>query len=271
MSETQTTITTNKTMKLSTIQEAINAEIDEPVLAIRGKLTKLFERFSGESQYGVWTLQNGQLADDEGTVIKLQLSNREEMPQNWRNQTIEIRCGKGAKGSGYTGVKRIADKKDKSPVLQLSDKAEVFLFKDEHQPESTPANGNAKAPTSPQDAPKPSGSGVIPKAEDYAPEPAPTPKGATAQMAQGMAQMYQIANTQYAAIRMVHEYLVPSLAKHGITVDPQQEAALVQNMLIQMYYQKGHHNFPLTRFIKAEAPKEPTPEDLDQSGPEQPF
>lgn len=268
-------------MKLSTIQEAINAEIDEPVLAIRGKLTKLFERFSGESQYGVWTLQNGLLSDDEGTTIKLQLSNREEMPQSWRNQTVEIRCGKGAKGSGYTGVKRIADKKDKSPVLQLSDKAEVFLFKNEHQPEedepakpakpaqSAAPNGDAKAPSSPQDAPKPSGGGVIPQASEYAPEP---PLSPTSKMAQGMAQMYQIANTQYAAVRMVHEYLVPSLAKHGITVDPQQEAGLVQNMLIQMYYQKGHHNFPGTRFIKAESPKpQDTPEDLDQSGPEKPF
>jgi len=267
-------------MKLSTIQEAINAEIDEPVLAIRGKLTKLFERFSGESQYGVWTLQNGQLADDEGTVIKLQLSNREEMPQAWRNQTIEIRCGKGAKGSGYTGVKRIADKKDKSPVLQLSDKAEVFLFKSEHQPETeelpkqpqtAAPNGAPKASGSPPAASQAPKSNIIPAADEFAPEPPPAPKGATAQMAQGMSQMYQIANTQYAAIRMVHEYLVPSLQKHGITVDPQQEAALVQNMLIQMYYQRGHHNFPSTRFIKAEPPKEPTPEDLDQSGPEQPF
>jgi hypothetical protein len=232
-------------MKLSTIQEAINAEVDEPVLAIRGKLSKLFTRMNGESQYGPWTLQNGQLEAD-GQTIKVVFSNRDEIPGDWRNEIIELRCVKGSKG-GWSGVKRTIDKKDKTPTLTVSDKGEVIHYRSEHQPEpqTAPANGQPKASGSPQGAPQPSGSGVVPRADEYASEAGTVAmKSVAEKMADGMNQMYQIANTQYAALMTVHEYLVPLLKEKGITIDPQQEAALVQNMLIQMYYQKGHHYFP---------------------------
>jgi hypothetical protein len=250
-------------MKLSTIQEAINAEVDEPVLAIRGKLSKLFNRMQGEGQYGPWTLQNGQLEAD-GVTIKLVFSNRDEVPQDWRNEEVELRCGKGAKGSGYTGVKRTTDKKDKSATLTVSDRAELILYRNEHQPEpgqGAPANGAAKASGSPQEAS--SLPGVVPKQGEPAPEPAK--RSVADQMAEGMSQMYQIANAQYAALMTVHEYLVPLLKDKGITIDPQQEGGLVQNMLIQMYYQKGHWHFPAKRL--GVSLKQQQPAKADGDGP----
>ncbi len=53
--------------------------------------------------------------------------------------------------------------------------------------------------------------------------------GEGVQMGEG--QLRQIANMQYAALMTVHDYLVPLLKDQGITVDWEQEAALVQNML----------------------------------------
>ena len=100
-------------------------------------------------------------------------------------------------------------------------------------------------------------------------------------MKDGLAEMYQIANTQYAALVTVHDYLVPQAKSRGITIDAQQEAALVMNMLIQMYYQRGHHKFPGKRLgskqpvpppqVPPSAPaKAEEPDDLDM-GPEEPF
>jgi hypothetical protein len=88
-------------------------------------------------------------------------------------------------------------------------------------------------------------------------------------MAQGMHGLHQIANLQYAASTMVHEYLIPLLQQRGITVDPANEAKLVQNMLIQAFYEKIHYKFPgkklgvLTKQppVPSDPPPEPPPPD----------
>jgi len=271
-------------MKLSTVAEAIAAEIDEPILAIRGKLTKCFKPISGEGAYGAWTLQNAELTDATG-AIKILFSNRNEVPQDWRNHVVELRCGKGAKGSGYTGVKRTVDKKTKVDTLTVSDKAEVILFEAEHQPEpgqSAPPNGDAKAPGTPPDASQAQSKANIPAMPTEA--PAGGRRSEAELLADGLAQMYQIANAQLAAITIVHNYLVPAVKERtGQQIDAQQEQGLVQNMLIQMYYQKGHWNFRQKAYSfnkQASAPPpssppaprdEPTDAELDDLGSDQPF
>lgn len=63
----------------------------------------------------------------------------------------------------------------------------------------------------------------------------------------GEADMIQLANTQLAALRIVHGYLVPAAAKEGITIDALQANGLVQNLLIQSYYGRVHQKFGRTK------------------------
>jgi hypothetical protein len=70
--------------------------------------------------------------------------------------------------------------------------------------------------------------------------------------ADGEADMVQLANVQLSAIRIVHGYLVPTAAKEGFVIDALQANGLIQNMLIQSYYQRTHRKFSRT---KIEGPK----------------
>jgi hypothetical protein len=243
-------------MKLSSVAEAIASNEDEPVLAIRGTLTKLFKPMTGEGQYGAWSIQNGAIKDKTGE-IKLCFSNREAVPDDWRGQVIELRCTKGQKG-GWSGVKRTVNKKDKKEQLEITEKGDVILFDAEHEPEQP--DGQEKAASRPQEPPQTS-----PRAST-ATEPPTTSKGRSEAelLADGLAAMYQIMNTQLAAITLVHTYLVPAVKERtGVQIDANQEAALVQNLLIQMYYQKSHWNFRQKAYPleKDKAPPPPPPSD----------
>lgn len=283
-------------MKLSTIEEAIAAELDEPVLAIRGTMTKLYSQMSGEGQYGPWTIQNGQLQDNTGE-IKVVFSNAPSLDEKkYRNQLVEFRCTKGTKG-GWSGVKRTVDKKTKVDVLQISDKAEIILFDAEHEPEpngaeqkkpaqSAPANEPAKASGSPQGASQPQNKVNTPPPQEKPPQAAPAKPQQSVDdlMADGIGKLTQLANCQYAALRLVREYLMPLLQTRGIQCDPIQESTLVQNMLIQCYRENIHWKFPQKQFTgkkpaaaapaappaQGPATQEEPPDDLVYGG-EKPF
>lgn len=244
-------------MKLSTVKEAIESNDDEPVLAIRGTLTKLFRPMTGDNQFGPWSLQNGSLKDQTGE-IKVVFSNRDEVPQDYRGQVIEVRCTKGQKG-GFSGVKRTTDKKDgKTPKLDIGKAGEVFLFNNEHAPEP---RSHAKAPSSPQEPSQPP-----PGVNTAPPSQAPSPRvpDEAGNLAEGLSRIHEILNTQLAVISYVHSYLVPAVKERtGITIDQPQEAALVQNCLIQMYYEKSHHFFrkgPYKMGFNGPVPPPPPPE-----------
>lgn len=235
--------TTKQRMKLSTVKDAIESNDDEPVLAIRGTLTKLFKPMTGDGQYGPWSLQNGMLKDATGE-IKVVFDNRTPVPDEYRGQVVEFRCTKGQKG-GYSGVKRITDKKDGvSPKLNISDKAEVIQFNAEHQPETEPAKTPAKAPSRAQGPPEAPPRDNTAPAQSGPSNPPPRVPDEAANMAEAVGRIHEIMNAQLAVISLVHSYLVPAVKERtGITIDQQQEAALVQNCLIQMYYEKSHHFF----------------------------
>jgi hypothetical protein len=225
-------------------------------------VTKLFKQYTGESERGQWTIQSGVLKDETGE-IKLVISNAPLLaPEKYRDQVVEFRCTKGAKG-GWTGVKRGEDKKDKKDNITISDRAEIILFSQEHQPEQAP-NGDAKAAGGPQGASEGQNRVTTAAASQTPPQSQPaanTAKGKSTaeQMAEGIGRLTQVANTQYAAITVVHEYLVPLLKERGIQLDPVAVGALCQNMLIQCYYEKVHWNFPQKQFPIKKAASEGGP------------
>jgi len=72
---------------------------------ITGKLVNLWERKSGENDRGGWSFQRGYIAAPDGTKVPLQLKDREELPQSWRDKTITITSKDGQKG--LNGIKVI--------------------------------------------------------------------------------------------------------------------------------------------------------------------
>jgi hypothetical protein len=95
-------------------------------------------------------------------------------------------------------------------------------------------------------------------AVSQAPEPvAPNvvseaPKATLAQakldaVAEAEGDLSQIGNTQLAALRLVHQYVIPAAAAEGITIDALQANALVMNAIIQAFMQRSHHKLPRTR------------------------
>lgn len=247
-------------MKLSSVQEAIDCNDDDPVLAIRGTLTKLYDPMTGEGQHGDWSIQNGTLKDGTGE-IKLFFSNREAVPKNYQGKVIELRCAKGQKG-GYSGVKRITDKKDKkTPKLEVSDKAEVILYDKEHEPEP---NGAAKGPSKAQEPPREPADTKPPLQRQLQSEAAPRVPSWKEDLDEGMGLIIRMLNFQLATITLVREYLMPMVKERTRKeIGPEQESALVQNVLIQGYRDQIHTKFPTKRYpvkqngLSTDPPPEP--------------
>lgn len=243
--------------KLTTIAEACDTEDGEIVMAVRGKLTKLYDRKTGMGEHGEWSLQGGELTDQTG-VIKLTFSGRDAVPKDLKGKTIQISASKHEK-HGWTGVKK-ETYKDKAQ-LKVTSSAEVINFDAENQPEEeepkqTPQTARKNSEEGKQ-GPHPSESGTQSMATgNRPPENLPAPQSSA--MDTSMGTMIQIANCQYAARRVVKEYLVPALRATGDEPDAVEIAALIQNMLIQGYRSDVHRGFPKTRFLdKKQAPKNP--------------
>jgi hypothetical protein len=85
-------------------------------------------------------------------------------------------------------------------------------------------------------------------------KPAPTitlaeAKAQAAEDAEG--DLNQIGNAQLAALRLVHDYVIPAAAAEGITVDATQASGLVMNAIIQTFHQRSHFKLSRTRIETA--------------------
>lgn len=91
----------------TTIQQ-IQSMVDGQVIpAISGKLTRIYERKSGTHSHGEWSIQNGELEDDNGNSIKLQFKDRPEIPQEMKDRYVAIASNTTDKGTH--GVKAFDD------------------------------------------------------------------------------------------------------------------------------------------------------------------
>jgi hypothetical protein len=57
----------------------------------------------------------------------------------------------------------------------------------------------------------------------------------------------QIGHAQLAALRLVHQFVIPAAQASGITVDATQASGLVMNAIIQMFHQRSHFKLPRIR------------------------
>lgn len=112
-------------MRIIPISEIPKLMPDETIPAIKGKIKKVGKKYSGDGDYGPWSLQTLEIAaisPDTG-VARVCIKDREEIPANVQGKTIYIYCHQGDKG--LTGLKA----KDKVNKNTKKEEREVSVTK----------------------------------------------------------------------------------------------------------------------------------------------
>lgn len=119
---------------------------EQQVLCVRGTVTKLYDRKSGDGAKGPWSFQNFTLKDGED-LFPVTLNNRDALPKNYKDKLVQISCRQGDKG--WTGVKvklNEYDNKDGDKVstltLWVTKSAEIELLDEAvGKPDAAPPDG----------------------------------------------------------------------------------------------------------------------------------
>lgn len=257
---------------------------DDIIPVCRGTLEQVYEYKSGTSQAGKpYSYQDLKLTDETGS-IKLKLWGREAVPKEAKGKIVQLAAVKGK--NGWAGLLRKTYKG--TPLIDASEKAEFVWYTDEVTPEeqaareAAPSNSippgvepPAQAPAQARhnsehgiQGPYPSESGTLSMATGNRPPEndgaAPVHPPKRSRETEAMEVFTQLANAQYAAVRVVREYLVPLLAAKGHVLDPVQESALIQNMLIQGYRHNVNMMFRTSKMPLGESKVAvPNPDDPD--------
>ena len=155
----------------STIKDIYASEDDQPIFAIRGKLTKLFPQKTNPGPKGDWTAQQGEIEDATGK-IGIKIIGKDELPQDLRGKNLCILCHKGDKG--WTGVKAKINtyqpEKYGAMYLHVTSTAEIEVIGSGSQVEQPPAKGKTAKPKEP---PQPPDEAPDPDDDGRPPEPPP--------------------------------------------------------------------------------------------------
>lgn len=77
----------NQAVKVSQIEAMIDGQV---IPAISGTLTRIYERKSGTHTHGEWSIQNGEITDDDGKSIKVQFKDRPEVSEAMQGKYIAL-------------------------------------------------------------------------------------------------------------------------------------------------------------------------------------
>jgi hypothetical protein len=171
-------------MRLLSVADALNLEVGEQLPGLKGKLVQLYDRHTGESDYGPWSLQNLTLADTAVPAKKIKVCVSGHDPITARpGDVIYFISGKTGKGA-LKGLKREEDEYEGAvrPLVRAAKDAEITL-----QPPPVDAAAASAAPPPPSPSPSPSPSpppppsaepakpGRLPACSAQASEPKPKP------------------------------------------------------------------------------------------------
>lgn len=133
-------------MNTYTIQQALT-EIGRPIPRIEARLDEVYERKTGEGQYGPYSFQNGEISDSTGKM-KVVFSNCENM-ERLRGNTVVFKSMQTAKhGLKGVEVKEGKEYKGKIPIELKVSKAALVVSSGEEgsvQP-ATPSTRIQSAP-----------------------------------------------------------------------------------------------------------------------------
>lgn len=245
---------------------------DDIIPECRGTLEQVYEYKAGTSKAGKpYSFQDFKFTDETGS-IKLKLWGREAVPKGAKGKVVQLSAVKGK--NGWTGLLRKTNEYQgkKTPFIDATAAAEFVWYTDEITPEEQVARDAAPSNSVPPGMEPPAQTpleGSINTAFQVAgtrpPENSkPAYQGhARSRETEAMEVFTQLANAQYAAVRVVREYLVPLLAAKGHVLDPVQESALIQNMLIQGY----RHNVNMMFRTSKMPSREPKAPDLTYDDP----
>lgn len=148
-------------MRILKIADVCALEDGETVPSVRGRLTAIYDRKSGQNDRGAYSFQNAELDDGSGK-IKVKLKDRDALLPVWKGKLVVISCNESK--TGLTGVKAADDEyKGKiSRILWVTPSAHIDLAEADNQQapaeptrQSAPASQPAKAPNGNGHAPAP--------------------------------------------------------------------------------------------------------------------
>ena len=245
----------------------------EPIMAVRGVLTKIYPPFEGDNDNGHWSFQKAMFKDKTGTAqVKFKdLGDQRHL----QGKEVLLQCIKTEKGA-FTGVK-VKDDEYNSKVTRLiwvTPSADIGLAQDDGAPPAPPA-ARTTAPQAAAPNPAPSTPAAPPAARQEAPQTPPLAAQLQAEAEQQRTQTNgegrttapivngsreaatevlgwanQIANIQLLAITRVEKYLAPMVkASLGIQLDSGAKHAWSMNLAMQL--EMGEHaqwKMPVTEY-----------------------
>lgn len=112
--------------KTITIKEANSFPEGTPIPRITGKVTHIFDRKTGEGDFGPYSSQSG-VIEDGGDNILFTVWNKPEIPHDYKNRVVIFRAGSGKKPS----MTLKSDFKDPSKRTLNVTKSCIMLTEDE--------------------------------------------------------------------------------------------------------------------------------------------
>jgi hypothetical protein len=224
------------------VAELATMDDGEPIMVLRGVLTKVYDRSSGTNSNGDWSLQGAVLKDKTGeTPVKF---NGFDDQKHLKGKEVLLECTKSSKGA-FTGVK-IKDDEWKGKITRyawVTASANVGLAEEngngnghsEPQPQprqQEPQSKQTSSPKPPWEHPEPPTSD---KSETVKEPPRKRPEPGSIEAAREVeAWATQLAHLQVIAITKVEKYVVPMLAARDIRLDSGQQHAWAMNLAMQL-------------------------------------
>lgn len=116
----------NEQTATTTIRQALSYPEGTPIGRIVGKVTHLFDRKTGEGDYGAYSSQSGVISDGEDKIL-FTLWNKPEIPHDYKGRVVIFRAGGGKKPT----MTLKSDFKDNSKRTLNVTKSCIMLTEDE--------------------------------------------------------------------------------------------------------------------------------------------
>jgi hypothetical protein len=275
------------------VAELAAMEDGEPIMAVRGVLTKVYPPFEGDNDNGHWSFQKAMFKDKTGTA-QVKFKDQPDR-RHYQGKEVLLQCIKTEKGS-FTGVKVKDDEYQgkTTRLIWVTPSADIGLAEEGANgaaaqppaPQQTPVTPAPVSQTSAPQKPTPAANSQTPAVDLQAsagPQqqaPAPQPPLAAALQAEAQQRTNggeqrpapivngsreaavevlgwanQIANIQLLAITRVEKYLAPMVkATLGIQLDSGERHAWAMNLAMQLEIaEKAMWKMPLTEYAMPKA------------------
>jgi hypothetical protein len=218
--------------RVTPIAEIFDLNADEPVMIVRGTLTKVYQNRTGTNAHGEWSIQGAMLKDSTGE-IKIMFKDRQHViPDTWRGREIVLESTNGSHGwKGLTAFDDVYNGKT-TRVLKVTGTASVGLADESGQDDTPPPQQQRKQAPAPAPAPARRQQDAPPQQQQQRQEPPPqrqqqqppNAEDAAAKAAHDLKEVkrriVQDANLYAQCFGAVVSIIAPQMSAHGLDIDP---------------------------------------------------